>query len=148
MSPTKKKVAAPTSNLSGLARVGYMYLAAFLGLVAFAVGSAGLINVFMETVILPPAMYSYGLRDAIPAELNVRSYAPGAVEINKPITMAEAQAAVQRANEKVNTLSTRSVAERNRALSLSIVFVLVGGAVYFGHRKETLTLVQSKAKGR
>ncbi len=146
--PTKKKttataIAKPAGNLHGLAKAGYMYLATFLGLVALALGATGLINVAMEMTVLPPAIYDYEIRSAISNSLNVvPKYLPsGGEQITAP-TMSEAQAAVQKANEHVNSLYKLNIAERNRALSLSLVFVLVGGVIYLFHRKETLNLVK------
>ncbi len=93
--PTKtSKVvkSSTTPTLQGLARLGYFYLATFLGLVTFAVGSVCLINVLLDTYVLPPVANVYDITDALPSVLRSQ-YGPGYTDkgpVAKTLSMVEA----------------------------------------------------------
>lgn len=125
-----------------LAKTGYLFLATFLGLMALALGSAGLINVGLESIVLPPSQQSYMIRDAIDQVL--RTDFPYPRSENAVITLSRTQAenVVNKANQQLMKTAIISIPTRNRSLSLSLVFILVGGGVYWWHRRELFVLLK------
>lgn len=142
--PSKTVRSSATPTLQGLARLGYFYLATFLGLVTFAVGSVCLLNVLLDAYVLPPVANVYDITDALSSTLRSQ-YGPSYVEtgpVTKTLSMVDAKAAVAQADTRIATYSTTDVPSRNSALSLSIVLMLIGGVIYFWHRREIFKKMQ------
>lgn len=127
-------------------RFSYLFLFAYVGLIGLAFGVAGLVNVGLEHYVLPKSQDVYLYRDAIDSEFASR------IDYNQPvsqiITLDIAKDIVKKAKENIQEQKENeqqakySVSNRNRALSLSISFLLIGGGVYIWHRKDVFALLK------
>ncbi len=127
-------------------RFSYLFLFAYLGLIGLAFGVAGLVNVGLEEYVLPKSQDVYIYRSAIDSEMNSRISYDAATP--QTITLEVAKDVVKKARENIQTQKANedqmrySVSNRNRALSLSISFLIIGGLVYIWHRKDVFSLLK------
>jgi hypothetical protein len=150
--PSKKKnspsSSSSTSREPSPVKFSYLFLFAYLGLIGLAFGVAGLVNVGLEEYALPKSQDVWMYRSAIDNELNSRiSY--DAVT-TQTVTLDMAKDIVKKARENLmkqkdsDEQMRYSVSNRNRALSLSVSFLIIGGIVYVWHRKDVFRLLKSK----
>lgn len=132
-------------------RYAYLFLATYLSLVALVIGSMGIINVVLEQYVLPPSYDLYALRSVLNNEVGSKlvippAPTPEAIPAKPLFTMADAQARVAQAmtNLHAQIESAKSsqlpLNTRNRGLSLSLSFLVIGGAIYWWHRRDLMKL--------
>lgn len=142
--PKKSSPSAPKQPSP--VKFSYLFLFSYIGLIGLAFGVAGLVNVGLEEYILPKTQDIYAYRSAIDNELNSRiNYSSTTVQT---ITLDMAKDIVKTANENIEAKKSSDeqmrflVSNRNRALSLSFSFLLIGGLVYIWHRKDVFALLK------
>src|SRR3972149_11610048 len=137
---------SPSSREPSPVKYSYLFLFAYLGLIGLAFGVAGLVNVGLEEYVLPKSQDVYLYRSAIDNELNSRITYDAVT--TQAVTLDMAKDVVKKARENIQTQKTSeeqmkyAVSNRNRALSLSISFLLIGGIVYIWHRKDVFALLK------
>ncbi len=126
----------------GAIRAAYIYVISYLSLLAMAIGGIGVLNALFTASLMPSPDSSYNVRGLLSQQVNALSRdftTPAEAQI---ITRAEAEAAVRAAQAdliKVPEFDAKNALNnRNRALSLSFSFLIIGGVLYFVHRTRKL----------
>lgn len=142
----RRKVIKPMANVeavdtnTGSIRYSYLFLTAYLSLVALVIGGIGVINVVMEQYILPPHYDTYSLRYVLRDELS-----PKYTLVTMPVAVERSEIALNKLDQKIADAKAEQtpINSRNRALSLSFSFLVIGGAVYLWHRKDVMGLIKA-----
>lgn len=142
----RRKILKPIPNTevvdtnAGSIRYSYLFLTAYLSLVAFIIGGIGVINVGLEQYILPPHYDTYSLRYVLQDELNAKY-----TTITMPVAVERSEIALNKLDQQIAKAQAEQtpVNSRNRALSLSFSFLVIGGAVYLWHRKDVMGLIKA-----
>lgn len=128
----------------GLAKVSYLFLGSFLGLTVLMLGITGIVQVGLESYL---ASSSYNVNEY---QVSIDNALRSTVSIDRnttsPSTLVDrttAEKVVRKANEALQLNTTLPIAKRNQSLSLGIIFIVVGGGMYFWHRRELSPLLKA-----
>ncbi len=136
--PMASEVGTETSTST--IRYAYLFTTAYLSLIAVVIGGVGVINVVLEQYILPPHYDTYTLRNVLNDQVQGKY-----TFVNMTVAQERAAQAMTNLDDKIQKAKTDTYPtnERNRALSLSFSFLVIGGAIYWWHRKDVMMLIQT-----